>query len=244
MIVQSLGTRRGPYRLSLTEGVSDPLPTATPVLALDRTIEGRLEPAETDLWPLDLAQGQVIAIDVEVTEGNLDPWLRLTQSRELVTILTNDLNSTDAHIGPLRIPFSGRYLLRIGGYSNTGGTYKLSIRELLTSPEQPLAQTGELVFGEEIIASAHAGTSYSWRFEGRAGQTVVFRLQQPEGQRWQGAMYLTNSRGTIISSVWLGRESTSEMSLTLIDDGAYVLYIQNIDPDSEVYTLTSHIEDE
>ena len=97
-------------------------------LVVGQTIMETLGPGESAVWRLPARDGAMFSFIVESVDGDLDPILTIEDTSENVLIQNDDYTSTshNAAIEGFTVPRNGTYLVRISGYGNTSGDYRLT----------------------------------------------------------------------------------------------------------------------
>lgn len=175
----------------------------------DRIIEGQIsnnEPAQQ--WSFTGQAGTFATIRMEVTSGNLEPFVYVTDlttnrrigstsgvniSGRSVATLPISLGSngeytvTASRVGEATGTSSGGYRLALEpGASNPINTFDVSRRQIIPQPIQnSLIYDGEVVTGQLPLATP-ASEFAAWHFEGQAGQRINTQLAAINGTHLQG----------------------------------------------------------
>lgn len=149
-------------------------------------------------------RGDVIAIDLTVTSGNLDPMITLTDSRGTVIALSDDAavegrSSKDLSLQSLHLPRSDQYALIVGrfGYAlgTTAGQYTLTIQRIGVSS----ASGSALRYGDSVYNTITDSTpQVYYAFRAARGDVVSVRMQRASGDL-DPALTIVNSQSQIVA---------------------------------------------
>ena len=97
-------------------------------LVVGQTIMETLGAGESAVWRLPARDGAMFSFIVESVSGDLDPILTIEDTSENVLIQNDDYISTshNAAIEGFTVPRNGTYVVRVSGYGNTSGDYRLT----------------------------------------------------------------------------------------------------------------------
>ena len=154
--------------------------TLTPGASLDGEINDRWPRIA---WTFDGLQGQVIELQLEVTEGNLDPVLLLLDGEGQVLAASDDSQGgLVPFIAPLSLPASARYtvvVMRLGqALGSTSGTFRLGLEQIGVS-----SNAGSVLrYGDQVINRISQETPVvAYRFHARRGDVVQLQLRRASG---------------------------------------------------------------
>jgi len=149
-------------------------------------------------------RGDVIAIDLTVTSGDLDPMITLMDSQGNVLALSDDAavagrGSRDLHLDSLHIPRSDQYSLVVArfGYSlgTTSGGYTLAVDRIGVSS----ASGSALRYGDSVYNTITDSTpQVYYSFKAARGDVISVRMQRASGDL-DPALQLVNSQSQIIN---------------------------------------------
>lgn len=174
-------------------------------------------------------RGDVIAIDLTVTSGNLDPLLMLIDSRGTVVALNDDGvrggGNRDLRLASLHIPRSDVYSLvvaRFGyGLGTTSGGFSLSMERIGVSS----ASGSALRYGDSVYNSITDSTpQVYYSFRAQRGDVITARMQRASGDL-DPALMLVNSQSQIIADNddSPGSLDAAINGFIIREDGVYVL---------------------
>jgi Bacterial pre-peptidase C-terminal domain len=182
------------------------------------------------VYTFDGLRGDVIAVDLTVSSGNLDPMLTLMDSHGGVIALRDDSSisgrgSRDLHIDSLHIPRSDRYELVVGrfGYAlgTTSGQYTMSVDRIgVSSASGSALRYGDSVFN--TITDMTPQVYYSFR--ARRGDVITVKMQRASGDL-DAALEIVNSQSQVIASNddSPGTLDAAINGFIIREDGAYVI---------------------
>jgi hypothetical protein len=167
------------------------LSAARPVLAQEEisllygsTVSGSLgAAAPQQVYTFSGQRGEVIALDLQVTGGNLDPVLTIsTSSGELVASADDSGGSRVPALSALRLPQTDTYRVAVGrfGYAlgSTSGSYTLSLERVGVSS----ASGSMLRYGDQVINSISNMTpQLYYSFRASRGDIVNIRMRRVSG---------------------------------------------------------------
>jgi hypothetical protein len=131
----------------------------------------------------DGLRGEVIAISLRATSGDLDPVLKVIDVNGDVVVNRDDSNgSRDVVIGALNLPRSSRYYVIIGrfgyGLGSTSGAFELDIQRIgVSSASGSALRVGDSVINR--IDDLTPALFYSFRAE--AGEILDIRMIRDSG---------------------------------------------------------------
>jgi hypothetical protein len=156
------------------------------------------------VYILDGLRGDVIAIDLRVNSGSLDPMLTVIGSDGTVLALSDDAtlegrDSRDLHLEALHIPRNDRYSLVVArfGYllGTTTGSYTLEVDRIGVSS----ASGSALRYGDSVYNTiTDAAPQVYYTFRAARGDTLSVRMQRASGDL-DPALLLVNSQAQIIA---------------------------------------------
>lgn len=128
-------------------------------------------------------RGEVVAINLRATSGDLDPVLALLDAGGRTLLSQDDsAGSRDVVIDALRLPQSGQYYLVVGrfgyGLGSTAGAYELNIERIGVSS----ASGSALRYGDSVInAITHMQPQLFYSFRARRGDIVNIHMLRVSG---------------------------------------------------------------
>lgn len=153
-------------------------------LDYDNVMSGRLDHQRPrDVYYFEGQRGEVLAIDLEVTAGDLDPVLMVINNSGEVLFSQDDKGGDRVpSISRLTLPHSDRYYVIVGrfGYSlgSTTGTYTLNISRVGVSS----ASGSQLRYGDQIINRINnMQPQLYYSFEAQRGDIVDIRMRRVSG---------------------------------------------------------------
>lgn len=153
-------------------------------LDYDNVMSGRLDNQRPrDVYYFDGQRGEVLAIDLEVTSGDLDPVLMVINNSGEVLVSQDDKGGDRVpSISRLTLPHSDRYYVIVGrfGYSlgSTTGAYTLNISRVGVSS----ASGSQLRYGDQIINRINnMQPQLYYSFEAQRGDIVDIRMRRVSG---------------------------------------------------------------
>ncbi len=135
------------------------------------------------VYYFDGLRGEVVAISVTATKGDLDPILTMIDANGRVIAQRDDTNGTrNITIQALTIPQSLRYYVIVGrfgmGLGSTNGTFQLNIERIGVSGESGSA----LRYGDSVINSISNMTpQLYYSFQAKQGDIVDITMQRNSG---------------------------------------------------------------
>lgn len=181
-------------------------------------------------YTFDGLRGDVIAVDLTVDSGNLDPMLTLMDSQGSVIALRDDSsisgrNARDLHIDSLHIPRSDTYQLVVGrfGYAlgTTSGQYTLKVDRIGVSS----ASGSALRYGDSVYNTITDMTpQVYYSFRARRGDVITVKMQRASGDL-DSALEIVNSQSQVIASNddSPGTLDAAITGFVIREDGAYVI---------------------
>jgi hypothetical protein len=149
-------------------------------------------------------RGDVIAIDLSVTSGSLDPMLTLMDGQGTVIALSDDAaaagrGSRDLHLDSLHLPRSDQYSLVVGrfgyGLGTTSGGYTLAVDRIGVSSESGSA----LRYGDSVYNTITDSTpQVYYAFRAARGDVISVRMQRASGDL-DPALMIVNSKSQIVA---------------------------------------------
>jgi hypothetical protein len=180
------------------------------------TVEGEIANAgDTDSWVFDGLRGDVVAVRVTRTGGNIVPAVTLTDSEKTVLI---DLNWPQD--GPSNVQFtvtlrtSGPHTLWVTGNNDTTGSYTLSPQ--LQQAGEGTIQDDVLVFGRTVSGEiTDSAFRQVWSFRGTQDDVIDIRMTATSGDL-DGYLTLFTPDNNIIASADSGGEAAQDPALYAI----------------------------
>ncbi len=205
---EATGSSSGSYTLTLSMGAisvtpSGPITGGGPLNYGDIVV-GEITPYDpADAWTFRGQQGDLVTISMRATGGNLDSYLRLSDSQGLEVAANDDCcGSYDSQIALYSLPASGTYTITATRYGqatgNSSGTYELELTlETIGGPDQ---QGTEIAYGETVEGRINdADPSDTWLFEGEAGDVVTIAMRATNGNL-DPLLYLYNPQGSQLAA--------------------------------------------
>ena len=168
-------------------------------------VSGTLNDAEPRMvYTFTGLRGDVIAIDLTVTSGDLDPMLTLVDSVGTVVAQSDDGTTAgrgvrDLRLDSLHIPRSDQYSLIVGrfGYQlgTTSGAYSLAVDRIGVSS----ASGSALRYGDSVyntITDSNPQVYYSFR--ATRGDVITIRMQRASGDL-DPELLLVNSQSQVVA---------------------------------------------
>lgn len=93
-------------------------------------VESTITDGSAETWTVSLPAGRVVSFFVEALSGNLDPQLQILSSNGTLIISNDDYQYpiyTDALLEAITIPRTDTYSIRVSGFGNSGGNYRLTM---------------------------------------------------------------------------------------------------------------------
>jgi hypothetical protein len=155
------------------------------------TVNGTLKADTADVWHFAGSAGDVIALNVERTSGDLEPALILQDSAEQPIAGTRAAaGQGSVSLVQIRLSQSGSYLIKVSGNGQTAGEYRLSLTRTASVPVTPSLQptaiaatvAGSINYGDTVGGQIE-GRVYRqlWRFRGTFGDIVDIRMSTTSG---------------------------------------------------------------
>src|SRR5690606_31533137 len=167
-------------------------------------VTGRLDDTTPQaVYMFDGLRGDVIAIDLTVNSGTLDPMLTLINSRGEILALRDDAavsgrGGRDLHLESLHIPRNDRYSLLVGrfgyGLGTTSGEYTLTVDRIGVSS----ASGSALRYGDSVYNTiTDAAPQVYYSFRAQRGDVISVRMQRASGDL-DPALMIVNSDSEIV----------------------------------------------
>jgi len=196
----------------------------------DRIIEGQISNNEpVQQWSFTGQAGTFATIRMEVTSGNLEPFVYvtdLTTNRRIGSTSGVNISGRSVATLPISLGSNGEYIVtatRVGeatgtssgvyrlalepGASNPINTFDVSRRQIIPQPTQnSLIYDGEVVTGQLPLATP-ASEFAAWHFEGQAGQRINAQLTAINGTHLQGTRL---ELWSLVDGTW-ALQASSEM---------------------------------
>ncbi len=200
------------------------------LLIYGSTVGGRLDnqtPRQVHVF--NGLRGEVVALDLEITGGDLDPVVTIFDSQQNVIVMLDDSSGNRVpQIPALRLPNSDRYSVAVGRFGfelgTTAGSYELSLERVGVSS----ASGSMLRYGDQVINSIgdmEPQLYYSFRAE--RGDIVNVRMRRVSGDL-DPYLQVVDSEAFVVADNddTLGAatpfDSTVE-GLIIEEDGTYVI---------------------
>ena len=138
---------------------------------------------DRNLYYFDGLRGEVVAISVTATKGDLDPILTLIDANGRVVAQRDDANgSRNVSIPALTIPQSLRYYVIVGRFGmslgSTTGTFQLHIERIGVSGESGSA----LRYGDSVINNiSNMSPQVYYSFQAKQGDIIDVTMQRNSG---------------------------------------------------------------
>jgi hypothetical protein len=169
------------------------------------TFEGVIEGVITASAPraayfFDGLRGEVVAIRLESTSGDLDPVLLVVnESGAVVTSRDDSLGNRDIRIDALTIPRSGRYYVIVGRFGfelgSTAGDYALAIERIGVSGESGSA----LRYGDSVINNINNMQPQAYySFQAAEGDIIDVLMERNSGNL-DPYLQIVNERSEVIA---------------------------------------------
>lgn len=207
----------------------EPSPTPEPQpaarLTLDDVASDTIDDSRPEvLFEYEGTAGEILNIEVTVTDGNLDPSLVLVGPSGEEIASNDDISGTNrnAALPQTELPEDGVYTIRVeryrGARGNTEGAFELAVSASAV-PE-------EIAWDEPVTGEI---TNEEWKheyaFEGSADQVVSIQLWAMDGSL-DPYLRLLNPDGTVYDENDDAVATTSDsalMGITLWQDGTYTI---------------------
>ncbi len=181
------------------------LPARAQEFGYGLSVSGRADDANPrTVYEFTGLRGDVIAIDLSVTSGNLDPMITLVDSQGTVIALSDDAasaerGSKDLRLQSLHLPRSDQYSLIVGrfGYAlgMTSGAYSLIVERIGVSS----ASGSALRYGDSVYNTITDSTpQVYYAFRAARGDVVSVRMQRASGDL-DPALMIVNSQSLIVA---------------------------------------------
>jgi hypothetical protein len=199
-------------------------------LNYDNVMTGRLDNQRPrDVYYFDGQRGEVLAIDLEVTSGDLDPVIMVLNNSGQVLVQQDDKGGDRVpSISRLTLPHSDRYYVVVGrfGYSlgSTAGAYSLKISRVGVSS----ASGSQLRYGDQIINRINnMQPQLYYSFEAQRGDIVDIRMRRVSGDL-DPYLQVVDDKAFVIADNddLLGALNPTDAgieSLMITQDGRYVI---------------------
>ncbi|HVO43482.1 MAG TPA: hypothetical protein VMT34_12705, partial [Aggregatilineales bacterium] len=154
-------------------------------------VTGTLAPRVLDHWIFGGTAGEVIALKVERTSGDLLPTLTLVDPADRPVVGTQaPAGAAEASLVQVRLTQTGDYVIEVGGVENTAGGYSLSLT--LTTPVsptptpgptlQPGTNAGTIASGETVHGEITSVLYRQlWTFHGTSGDVISLVMKATSG---------------------------------------------------------------
>ncbi len=182
------------------------------------------------VYTFDGLRGDVIAIDLMVNAGTLDPILTLIGSDGSVIAMRDDAavsgrGSRDLHLDSLHIPRSDHYSLIVArfGYAlgTTGGQYTLAVDRIGVSS----ASGSALRYGDSVYNTVtDAAPQVYYSFRAARGDVISVRMQRASGDL-DPSLEIVNSDAEVIADNddSPGTLDAAINGFVIREDGVYVI---------------------
>lgn len=199
-------------------------------LSFGLTMRGRIDNVKPSaVFYFDGLRGEVIAINLQVTSGDLDPVLTVVNNQgEEIMSLDDGGGSRVPTIPALRIPRTDRYYVTVGrfGYAlgTTAGGFELDIQRVGVSS----ASGSMLRYGDQVINSiSDMNPQLYYSFRAQRGDIVNIRMRRVSGDL-DPYLQVVNSQTFVIADNddMLGAAVPFDAGiegLVIEEDGLYVI---------------------
>ncbi len=201
----------------------------TPII-YGSTVSGRVDNTNPrQVYTFEGLRGEVVAINLEITQGDLDPMLTVFDAAgAIVASLDDSAESPVPVLSALRLPRSDRYFVAVGrfgyGLGTTAGSYELRLERVGVSS----ASGSMLRYGDQVINSiTDMAPQLYYSFRARRGDIVNVRMRRVSGDLDpylqvvdSNAFVLADNDDTLGSPTPF--DSTVE-GLVIEEDGTYVV---------------------
>ena len=192
-------------------------------------ITGEISPKQDrSVYYFDGLRGEVVAISVTATKGDLDPILTLIDANGRVIAQRDDGNGTrDVKIPALTIPQSLRYYVIVGRFGmslgSTTGTFMLNIERIGVSGESGSA----LRYGDSVINNiSNMSPQIYYSFQAKQGDIIDVTMQRNSGNLDPYLQVVNSSSKVIAESDDMsgsGSLDAGVKSLVINETGTYII---------------------
>jgi len=165
--------------LLITDGGAQPTPesqTPIPDNQIDGIVNGEVAEGETFTYEFDVEEGETITITVRGLDA-FDPRISLMDSKGRLLAENDDHGTSDQTIGrfdsrieAFAVRSSGKYMLEISGFDNTGGEFTLEITRGDVIPvDEPEIET--------IQESINDGEVYTYTLQAQEGDVYTLSVR-------------------------------------------------------------------
>lgn len=179
----------------------DQPPDAASALALEYGLSasGRLDDRTPQIaYTFSGLRGDLIALDLRVTTGDLAPMLTLVDSGGGVVALADSAGG-GVQMPSLRLPASDRYFLIAGRFGGVLGLTSGDFTLALTRRGPSSASGSTLRYGDAVInAITAAEPQVYYTFQAAVGDVITARMQRMSGDL-DPKLLLVNSAGVIVA---------------------------------------------
>lgn len=204
-------------------------PDAQTSLIYGAQITGEITRTQTrSVYYFDGLRGEVVAIGLTATKGNLDPILTVIDANgRIITQQDDGDGSRNVNILALTIPQSLRYYVIVGRFGmslgSTTGSYKLSIERIGVSGESGSA----LRYGDSVINSINAmAPQVYYSFQANQGDILDITMQRNSGNL-DPYLQVVNSNARVIAESddmnGSGSLDAGIKNLVIQESGTYVI---------------------
>lgn len=187
-------------------------------------------PDEINYWAVSGSAGDVLVFAVDTSAGRLQADVSLYGPGGFMQSAVEQPGNRVTMLGPIRLPSSGDYVLRVGawlgGMGNTAGEYAIRV-----DPAQPGVSGSDgghvVAYGVPVTGGLIAGDAQDiWTFDGRAGEVVTIQAEQIAGSGSLSVELNDTDAAALasgqVSPTYQGAEITS---VTLPKTGSYTLIV-------------------
>lgn len=169
----------------------DHQPGARRGTAFGEPLQAVLAPGGADDWIFVGAEGDVVALRVERTDGDLEPALLVSDAAEQPIAGTQAAKGTgSAMLVQVRLPHGGSFIVQVSGAGETAGGYRLSLERTHAAPadatlapeiaQEPSA--GALTPGQPAQGEISDDVFRQlWTLPGQTGDVVDIRMSALAG---------------------------------------------------------------
>ncbi|MHB8627624.1 MAG: pre-peptidase C-terminal domain-containing protein [Aggregatilineales bacterium] len=228
---QAAGTSHGAFVLSLTRVSPDQMGhTAAHAILLDygASAAGTIDnDTLMRYYQFEAHKGDVIALDMERTRGNLDPTLTLA-TPDSKPIVTNDQGQRgqSARLSAYTVAKDGTYLIIVSRYNGDQGFTAGDFTLTLTSWQGvTVGAHGTLIlaYGGAVTSTIDsANPSQQYTFPGKAGDLITATMNVTAGNL-EAFLVLEDSHAHILTAVDLGTSQAQIARFKLPANDTYVL---------------------
>lgn len=239
-------TKTGAPSVAAVQGVTESsarwvaagtLPPGLRRIAYNEPVQGTISSDDFEDWYIFRGRaGDVITLRMPATQGDLDPYLILTDAAGYELARNDDASSGshDAAITDFKLPVDGRYMIRATryGFGNgpSSGSYTLTIKTQAAPVEAGSAEipVAALVYGESAAGSlSQDQPTARYTFAGKAGDVVTIDVERADGSLDPSlVLYDPDGKKLASSDKWLSPAEARISRFALPAAGIYALDVQ------------------